>query len=135
MSDRMDLYEPIKTIGEGSFGKVYLMRQRQERKLVCIKVIMIKNIPRKEREACKSEVDLLKRLHHPNIVGYHESFMHQNKEALCIVMQYCDGGDLCAQIKEAKKQLFPEAKILNWFVQMALGLHYMHGRVQVCCCG
>jgi serine/threonine protein kinase len=24
---------------------------------------------------------------------------------------------------------------LNWFVQMALGLHYMHGRVQVCCCG
>ncbi len=29
--------------------------------------------------------------------------------------------------KAAKKQLFAESKILNLFVQMALGLHYMHG--------
>ncbi len=66
-------------------------------------------------------------------------------------MEYCDGGDLCAIVKvhkmvvieqhenlalslnfhtdpqkEAKKKLFAESKILNYFVQMALGLHYMH---------
>lgn len=29
---------------------------------------------------------------------------------------------MCAQINDAKKTLFPEAKILHWFVQMALGL-------------
>mmetsp|Transcript_31575 Transcript_31575/g.83407 ORF Transcript_31575/g.83407 Transcript_31575/m.83407 type:complete len:111 (+) Transcript_31575:133-465(+) len=110
----MDRYEPIKVLGEGAFGKVYLMRQRIERKLLCVKVIKIKNIPRKEREACKMEVDLLRRLNHPNIVGYRESFMHKNKESLCIVMQYCDGGDLCSQIKDAKKQLFPESKVLHW---------------------
>jgi serine/threonine protein kinase len=55
MSDRMDKYEPIKVLGEGSYGKVYLMRHLIERKLVCVKVIKIKNIPRKEREACKME--------------------------------------------------------------------------------
>lgn len=71
-------------------------------------------------------MDLLKRLTHPNIVGYKESFMHQNRESLCIVMQYCDGGDLCAKIEAQKNKLFPEQKILHWFVQMALGLHYMH---------
>ena len=83
-------------------------------------------MPRKEREACKLEVDLLKRLTHPNIVGYRESFVHQNKESLCIVMEYCDGGDLCGLIKSANKKLLPESRILHWFVQMALGLHYMH---------
>lgn len=37
------------------------MRQKRERQLVCVKVIKLKNIPRKEREACKKEVDLLRR--------------------------------------------------------------------------
>lgn len=27
-----------------------------------------------------------------------------------------------------RRRLFPESKILHWFVQMALGLHYMHGQ-------
>ena len=69
--------------------------------------------------------------------------MVQSKECLCIVMQYCDGGDLCAVIKDFKEgggdgsvkqggvgdrsaKLFPESKVLHWFVQMALGLQYMH---------
>jgi len=122
----MEKFEPIKVLGEGAFGKVHLMRHRLERKLVCIKVVRIKNLPKKEREACRMEVELMRRLNHPNIVGYLGSFMHRSNESLCIVMQYCDGGDLCARIKAANKQLFPESKILHWFVQMALGLYYMH---------
>ncbi|KAK7241756.1 protein serine/threonine kinase [Aureococcus anophagefferens] len=46
------------------------------------------------------------------------------------VMQFCDGGDLSGQIKTAarNRKLFAESKILHWFVQMALGLHYMHAQ-------
>ena len=33
---------------------------------------------------------------------------------------------MASQIKAAKKMLFSENKILHWFVQLALGLHYMH---------
>ena len=58
----MDQLEPIKVLGEGAFGKVSLMRHRQERTLQCVKVIKIKNIPKKEREACRAEVQLMKRL-------------------------------------------------------------------------
>ena len=45
-------------------------------------------------------------------------------------MQFCDGGDLSGQIKNAarSRKLFGESKILHWFVQMALGLHYMHAQ-------
>lgn len=35
-------------------------------------------------------------------------------------------GDLATQIKAAKRNLFSESKILHWFVQLTLGLHYMH---------
>jgi non-specific serine/threonine protein kinase/NIMA (never in mitosis gene a)-related kinase len=122
----MDDYDPIRLLGEGSFGKVYLMRDKKLRKFVCVKIIKIKNIPKKEREATKNEVDLLKKLNHPNIVRYIDSFLSKNKESLCISMEYCDGGDLASQIKDAKKNLFNENKILHWFVQIALGLHHMH---------
>jgi len=126
MSAAADKYDVIRILGEGSFGKVYLMRDKVRRALVCVKIIKIKNIPKKEREATKMEVDLLRRLNHPNIVRYNDSFLSKNGESLCIVMEYCDGGDLASQIKAAKRNLFSESKILHWFVQMALGLHYMH---------
>ena len=143
----MDKYQPVRVLGEGSFGKVYLMQDKVQRKLLCVKVIKIKNIPKKERDATKLEVDLLRRLHHPNIVRYIDSFLSKNQDSLCIAMevlhkvlldiifaltltnymfQYCDGGDLAAQVKAARKMLFSENKILHWFVQIALGVHYMH---------
>jgi serine/threonine protein kinase len=127
MADEIkDKYEVIKILGEGSFGKCYLMRDKVKRIQVCVKVIKIKNMPQKERVATQMEVDLLRRLCHPNIVRYHDSFMAKRGASLCISMEYCDGGDLADQIKNARRHLFSEDKILHWFVQMALGLHYMH---------
>lgn len=67
------------------------MRDKVKRNFVCVKIIKIKNIPKKEREATKVEVDLLRRLHHPNIVRYVDSFLSKNNESLCICMEYCDG--------------------------------------------
>lgn len=121
-----DKYDVLKILGEGSFGKCYLMRDRSRRIQVCVKVIKIRNMPAKERDATQMEVDLLRRLCHPNIVRYYDSFMSRNNESLCISMEYCDGGDLDSQITKAGRHLFSEEKILHWFVQMALGLHYMH---------
>ncbi|CAM9332534.1 unnamed protein product [Chrysoparadoxa australica] len=120
----MDKYEPCKVLGEGSFGKVYLMKDKDTRNLVCTKVIKLKNMPRKEQEATRQEVDLLRRMIHPNIVGYHDSFLYKN--CLCIIMEYCDAGDLGDRVNKAKGELLPESKVCNWFVQIALGLHYMH---------
>ena len=42
------------------------------------------------------------------------------------VMTYCDGGDLYERIKRNRGKQFHETQVLHWFVQMALGLHFMH---------
>jgi NIMA (never in mitosis gene a)-related kinase len=86
----MDKYQPVRVLGEGSFCKVYLMQDKVHRKLLCVKVIKIKNIPKKERDATKLEVDLLRRLHHPNIVRYIDSFLSKNQDSLCIAMEVCN---------------------------------------------
>jgi len=56
----MESYKPIKILGEGSFGKVYLMRQIKKRELLCIKVMKIKNLPKKEREGELGICELLR---------------------------------------------------------------------------
>eukprot|EP00392_Amoebophrya_sp_AT5.2_P015797 g16013.t1 len=56
------------------------------------------------------------------------------KGRLCIVMEYCDGGDVHMKIKEqrAKNQgqgeLLPEDVILSWFAQVCFALRHVHQR-------
>jgi non-specific serine/threonine protein kinase/NIMA (never in mitosis gene a)-related kinase len=122
----MENYRVNRAVGKGSFGKVYLATHVRENRSYVLKVIKLKGIPPKEREACRNEVMLMQRLQHPNIVAYKDSFFANGRDNLCIVMTYCDGGDLGQRIADAKSHLFKEDQIMHWFVQTALAIHYMH---------
>lgn len=122
----MQDYKVLRPVGKGSFGKVYLAQNIVDKKNYCLKVIKLKGIPPKEREACRNEVMLMQRLQHPNIVAYKDSFFANGRDNLCIVMTFADGGDLGQRISDAKSHLFKEDQIMHWFVQAALAIHYMH---------
>lgn len=66
----MNNYQIIRAVGKGSFGKVYQVRHKGEGRHYCCKQIKLTNIPRKERDSCRSEIRLMQKLRHPNIVGY-----------------------------------------------------------------
>ena len=44
-----------------------------------------------------SQVKLLAQLNHPYVLGYIESFTHKNH--LCIITEFCEGGDLYTRLK------------------------------------
>ena len=48
----------------------------------------------KEKENALNEVRILASFNHPNIASYKEAFFEENTNCLCIVMEYCDNGDL-----------------------------------------
>ena len=52
------------------------------------------------------------------------------KNVLYIQMEYCEVGDLAYHIKQKKKkgETFSEQEVLNWFIQIATALEYIHGR-------
>ena len=52
----MEIYETVKSIGSGSFGQVYLSRNRREDKLYVIKRIKTRDISEKDRESIENEV-------------------------------------------------------------------------------
>lgn len=59
---------------------------------------------------------------------YKEAFLIENPSALCIVMEYADGGDLYEKIVEHKKKgtYFEEGDIWEIFLQIVKGLKYLH---------
>ena len=64
----------------------------------------------------------------PQHCRYKDSFFAKRGSQLCIVMTYCDGGDLSERVKRQTRtgRRFKEDQVLHWFVQIALGLHFMH---------
>ena len=121
-------YSVLRTIGRGAQGTVDLCADARRQRKVVIKRIPMLALSDEERGAALGEVDLLRRLSHPNIVEYLESF--EEDAALQIVMQYCDGGDLAGAIRERRRAgaPFPEAQVMDWFVQMVSAVSYLHGQ-------
>ncbi|KAF0981064.1 hypothetical protein FDP41_012852 [Naegleria fowleri] len=90
------------------------------------KKVKVSGIPEKERKEALNEVKVLSSLQHPNIVKYVDSFTEGGK--LNIVMEYASQGDLYEKIKLQKSTLFPEEKILDWFIQICMAVKYIHDR-------
>uniref|UniRef100_A0A669P851 non-specific serine/threonine protein kinase n=1 Tax=Phasianus colchicus TaxID=9054 RepID=A0A669P851_PHACC len=122
----MDKYIKVQKIGEGSFGKAFLVKDKENNQQYVIKEINISKMSNKEREESRREVAVLANMKHPNIVLYRESF--EENGCLYIVMDYCEGGDLFKKINAQKGVLFSEDQILDWFVQICLALKHIHDR-------
>ncbi|KAF5401566.1 hypothetical protein PHET_05220 [Paragonimus heterotremus] len=120
-------YEKLKNIGEGAFGKAYLVLCRKKNVQRVIKEINISKMSPKEREESRKEIAVLSKMNHPNIVRYFDSF--EDSGYVYIVMEYCDQGDLYQKINAQKGVLMPESRVLDYFVQLALALKHIHDRM------
>ncbi|XP_034417367.1 serine/threonine-protein kinase Nek5 isoform X2 [Cyclopterus lumpus] len=124
----MNNYEVIRQIGEGAFGKAFLVRDKgggADRECV-VKQINLRKMSAREKESSKKEVTLLSKMKHPNIVAFISSF--QERGSLYIVMEYCGGGDLMKKIKMQRGVFFTGEQVVDWFVQICLGLKHIHDR-------
>ena len=124
----MENYDNFKRIGRGNYGTVFLARDVRNGKFYCLKQVQMDTYSDQERETAVQECEVLRTLDHPGIVRYREHFLHG--DCLCVVMTYCEGGDLAATIKKRAKaeQRFTEAEVLDWFVQLVMALHHVHGK-------
>jgi serine/threonine protein kinase len=86
-------YEFIKTIGEGTFGKVKLAVHKLTAEQVAIKILEKSKIKsKKDLERIEKEIKYMKNLNHPNIVKIYEIF--ENEDNFYISIEYVSGGEL-----------------------------------------
>ncbi|VEL08543.1 unnamed protein product [Protopolystoma xenopodis] len=119
-------YAFIKAIGKGSYGEVWLCQNGCDKKQYVIKKIYLQKTNEKERNAANLECKLLAQLKHPNIVQYKDSF--EFKDNLYIAMSFCEGGDLYTRLRNQNGVFLDERQLVEWFVQIAIALQYMHER-------
>ena len=127
-SSSMQNYEILRKLGQGSYGSVYLARQKDSGKQCVMKRMVLRQLNEKERQSAFQEAQVLRSLSHPNIVAYIDTQATASK--LYLFMQFCDGGDLEQRLANHKKEggTVSQPQLLDWFVQMALALQYLHSR-------
>ncbi|XP_051529009.1 serine/threonine-protein kinase Nek4-like isoform X2 [Myxocyprinus asiaticus] len=121
----MENYLFVRVVGKGSYGEVNLVRHKSDRKQYVIKKLNLRTSSKRERRSAEQEAQLLSQLKHPNIVTYRESWEGEDCQ-LYIVMGFCEGGDLYHRLKQQKGELLLEKQVVEWFVQIAMALQYLH---------
>jgi calcium-dependent protein kinase len=82
----------VRQLGRGTFGTVYFATDRETGINRAIKVISKSSRNGVAISDIKNEIDLLKRLDHPNIVQIYECY--ESETSFCLVTEYCSGGEL-----------------------------------------
>ena len=119
-----DYYEIKQILGKGKFGVVNLGIHKKTNMKVAIKIINKSSIQTQEdSQLIRSEIDIMKLCHHPNIVKLLDHF--ENSEYIFIVMEYIPGGTLNQFLKKTNFN-FSERQIALIINQIGNGLKYLH---------
>ena len=110
-------------IGEGTFATVRLAINRQTGEKVAIKIIEKNKISHEEDKIrMKREIEVLKKLRHPNIV--HLYSVIDTEEKIYLITDYIKGIELFDYIVKKKKLTENESCI--FFQQIISGIEYLH---------
>lgn len=113
-------------IGVGGFGKVY--RGSWQDELVAVKAARLD--PDEDisvtAENVRQEARLFALLHHPNIIALKSVCLQEPN--LCLIMEYASGGALSRALAGRR---IPPHILVNWAIQIARGMCYLHNEAIV----
>ncbi|MCH5598332.1 serine/threonine protein kinase [Niabella ginsengisoli] len=124
MSELATSYDILKVLGHGGFSAVFKARRKEDGDIVALKQLdlTIENEEEKAYRDFKEEVDILKKLDHPNIVKVYEELILDHKPSL--EMEFIDGDTLEMILK--KEKFFSVDDTLDLIEQIAAALNYCH---------
>ncbi|XP_057971041.1 serine/threonine-protein kinase ATG1c-like [Malania oleifera] len=114
-------YQVGRQIGSGSFSVVWHGRHRVHGTEVAIKEIVTARLNKKLRDSLMSEIVILKKINHPNIIRLHDIIEVPGK--IHLVLEYCKGGDLSIYIQRHGR--VPEATAKHFMQQLTAGLQIL----------
>jgi ribosomal protein S6 kinase alpha-1/2/3/6 len=120
-------FELLKVLGEGSFGKVFLVRKivgADAGTLYAMKVLKKATLKVKDRMRSTNERNILADIAvgHAFIVKLHYAFQTPGK--LYLILDFLRGGDLFTRL--SKEVMFTEEDVKFYLAELALALYHLH---------
>lgn len=115
-------YKVVQRLGDGAYGTVYLAVNLMTKAKVAMKKINKVKENEIDDMEIKNEIDILKKLDHPNIVKIIE--FYSTPKAYYIITSFCQCGELYNQIKYQ----YNENQLAVLFYQVFSGLYYLHSK-------
>ena len=118
--DITQFYEVQKKIGEGAYGKIYKVKNKQSGDIRAMKQITKTKIT--DMGKFQTEIKILSMLDHPNIVRLFEVI--EDDKYYNLLEELCTGGEL---LTRAQNNQLKEKDIAKIFNQIMSGVAYIHG--------
>ena len=117
--DITQFYEVIKKIGEGSYGKIYKLKNKQSGDIRAMKQILKSKIP--DLNKFQNEIKILAMVDHPNIVRLFEVI--EDDKYFNLFQELCTGGELSRKIQTTQLK---EKEIARIFNEIMSAVAYCH---------
>ena len=129
IGDKPEDFEIIKNLGKGTFGNVFKVISKINKKVYAMKIIDLKRLKEKGKDASRlasNESKYLTMLSHPHIIKYYTNFTVKGK--LYLIIENAENGDMKNFIDAHKKtgRPIPEDELWSIFLQCMQGLTYIH---------
>ena len=120
----LQVYKLIRTLGEGAFGKVKLVKHLPSEKFVAMKEISKASLTTTPTNYDRfiRELTFFKTLSHPHVITLYEVI--ESPTHYYFVMNYADNSDLLTYITE--QRYLKESKAKEIFTQIITGVMYLH---------
>lgn len=121
-ANRIGKYQILKTLGEGSFGKVKLAQHLTTGQKVALKIINRKTLAKSDMQGrVEREISYLRLLRHPHIIKLYDVI--KSKDEIIMVIEYA-GKELFDYIVQRGKMSENEAR--RFFQQIIAAVEYCH---------
>ena len=116
-------YEPIRIIGRGAFGEVYVCREKETGNIVAIKKMKKEALAKNNQIIhIRNEQLFMSRVKSPWIIELKASF--QDDDYLYLVMEFLPGGDFMCLLM--KKDILTEAEAKFYMAELILSIESVH---------
>merc|ERR1719487_2100448 len=120
----LDDFILMKVVGKGSYGKVMLVKHKDDSSRVyAMKMLRKENVVKRNQvEHTKTERNVLETVSHPFIVNLVYAF--QTPKKLYFVLEYCAGGELFFHLSRAGR--FSEGRCRFYTSEILLAIGHLH---------
>lgn len=125
-------YVVKKKMGNGTFGDVFKIEQKDSQKIFAAKIspIKINNNENKQNENAINEYEILKLINHPNIIKFYDAFeieCKENEKLFVIILEYCSNGSMLEYVNNRKfKNKTEKKKMMKDIITAVFFLHEMN---------